>query len=258
MNLLTAIFWWGTMPLQAVLLVFFVRNHFTKSFPAFFIYTCFSLVTGIGRLLLNHTVKPYLYFYWSTEAIYALLGIAVLYEVFKAVFGNLKHAFWFRAIFPVTVVCTLTLTFLHAPGLFTGTHSFSNVILVSKILNVITASEMAVRFLQVALFVILIGSVALFGLRWRQQAFGISAGYGIYASVCLLASTKLYEIGTNFERVWGIATVLSYTVAGLIWVWFFSNKPEPVKRRAEHPPLSVRDLEQYRDAIQKVQKVRHI
>lgn len=237
------------MPLQAVLMWFIVRNHFIKSFPAFFIYTCFSLLTGIGRLLLTHTDKPYLYFYWSTEAIYALLGIAVLYEVYKTVFGNLKRAAWFKAIFPVAVVGALAMTFLHTPGLFLSLQSM---------LNLIMASEMAVRLLQVALFVILIGSVALFGLRWRQQAFGISAGYGIYASVCLLASTKLYEIGTNFERVWGIATVLSYTIAGLIWVWFFSSKPEPPKRRAEHPPLSVRDLEQYRDAIQKVQKVRHI
>ncbi|HEY1465131.1 MAG TPA: hypothetical protein VGF44_17075 [Terriglobales bacterium] len=251
MNVLTDIFWWGAMPLQAVLLVFFVRNHFIKSFPAFFVYTCFSLLTGIGRLILTltHTVKLYFFFYWSTEAIYALLGIAVLYEVYKAVFGNLKRASWFRAIFPVAVVGALALTFLHAPGLFSGPQST---------LNVITASEMAVRMLQVGLFVILIGSVALFGLRWRQQAFGISAGYGIYASVCLLASTKLYEIGTNFEQVWGIATVLSYTIAGLIWVWFFSSKPEPPKRRADPPPLSARDLEQYRDAIQKVQKVRHI
>ena len=237
------------MPLQAVLMWFIVRNQFVKIFPAFFIYTCFSLLTGIGRLLLTHTEKPYLYFYWSTEAIYALLGIAVLYEVYKTVFGNLKRAFWFKAIFPAAVVGALTLTFLHTPGLFTGPQSM---------LKVIMSSEMTVRMLQVALFMILIGSVALFGLRWRAQAFGISAGYGIYASVCLLASTKLYEIGTNFEQVWGIATVMSYTIAGLIWVWFFSNKPEPPKRRAEHPPLSVRDLEQYRDAIQKVQKVRHI
>lgn len=249
MNVFSTIFLWGMVPMQAALLYFLIRNHFVKSFPCFFIYTLFSIFTAIGRFALNSTNHPYFYFYWVTEALYALLGIGVLYEVFRAVFGNLKRAFWFRAIFPLAVICTMALTILHAPDLFSGKPSP---------LTVILASEMAVRLLQVGLFILLISLVALFGLRWRQQAFGISAGYGIYASVCLLASTKLYEVGTNFERIWGIATVLSYTIAVIIWLCYFNSAPERVELRAELPPLSVHDLAMYRDAMQKVQKVRHI
>jgi hypothetical protein len=249
MNHLATIFWYAIIPLQGVLLYFLVRNHYIRKFPFFFGYTSFSILSGIGRFALKDIYKPYLYFYWITEAMYALFGVAVLHEVYRAVFGNLKHAVWFRAIFPIAVVLTLALTILHVPGLFSGKNS---------LFTIITASEMGVRLLQVALFLVLICLVALFGLRWRQQAFGVSAGYGIYASVSLLASTKLYEIGSNFEQLWGVATVMSYTLAVAIWLWYFSHAPEPVKQRAEQPPLSAHDLEQYREAMQKVQKVRQL
>lgn len=249
MNLLTNIFWWETIPMQAVLLYLLLRNTSIKNYPFFFAYTGFSIFTGIGRFALRNTSHPYLYFYWASDAVLVLLAIAILHEVFKTVFGNLRHKLWFRMIFPIVLTGTLALTIVHAESLFTGKLSLFAVIL---------ASELAMRFLQVALFVLLICLVALFGLRWRQQAFGISAGFGIHASVCLLASTKLYEVGANFEGWWGVATLAAYTVAVVIWLCYFTGAPEPVKLRSELPPLSIGDLAMYRDAMQKVQKVRHI
>ncbi|HWF92176.1 MAG TPA: hypothetical protein VN684_07820, partial [Terriglobales bacterium] len=101
----------------------------------------------------------------------------------------------------------------------------------------------------------LISLVAVLGLRWRQHAFGISAGFGIYASITLFTSTKLYEVGANFEERWGVVSVVSYFMVVLIWLWYFKGAPEPEKARAEYSPLSVHDLQQYKHALQ---KVRHI
>jgi hypothetical protein len=246
MNVMNLIYTFGALPLQGLLLYLMLRHRSYKAFPFFFTYTVFLTVTGLGRFALRNTNQPYLYFYWSTEAIYALLGIAVLHEVFRTIFGNMKHAFWFKAIFPVIVLGTLTLTILRTQGLFTGKVSLFAIIL---------SSEMAVRLLQVALFLVLMCLVALLGLRWRQHAFGISAGFGIYATITLFTSTKLYEIGTNFEELWGIVSVVSYFVVVLIWLWYFKGAQEPERRRTEYPPLSVQDLQQYKQAMQ---KARHI
>ena len=202
MGLLINIFWRATIPMQAVLLYLLVRNTSIKSYPFFFAYTGFSIFTGIGRFALRNTSHPYLYFYWATDAVLVLLAIAILHEVFKTVFGNLRHKFWFRMIFPIVVTGTLALTIVHAESLFTGKLSLFAVIL---------ASELAMRFLQVALFVLLISLVALLlDYGGGNTAFGISAGFGIHASVCLLTSTKLYEVGANFEGWWGVATLAAY------------------------------------------------
>jgi hypothetical protein len=243
MNAMDLIYTFGALPLQGLLLYLMLRHRTFKAFPFFFTYTVILTVTGLGRFALRNTDHPYFYFYWVTEAIYALLGIAVLHEVYRAIFGNMKRAFWFRALFPIIVAGTLTLTILRTQGMFTGQVSLFAIIL---------SSEMAVRLLQVALFVVLISLVAVLGLRWRQHAFGISAGFGIYASITLFTSTKLYEVGANFEELWGVVSVVSYFMVVLIWLWYFKGAPEPEKARAKHSPLSVHDLQQYKHALQKV------
>jgi hypothetical protein len=246
MTVLGFIFWWGTLPLQVVILYFLFRHRTLRAFPFFFSYTIFSIFAGVGRFALRNTSYPYFYFYWITAAIYAVLGLAVLYEVYRAVFGNLKNAFWFRAIFPVVVLFTLALTLSRNSGLLTGKISA---------LDIILSSELAVSLLRVALFVLLVSLVALFGLRWRQYAFGISAGFGIYATSSLFASTKFYEIGTKFTLWWSAIPNIAYALSVLIWLWYFSQAEGTPRPRTEYPPLSVLELQQYKQAMQ---KARHI
>lgn len=240
------IFWWGTLPLQVVILYFLFRHNTLRTFPFFFCYTIFSIIAGVGRFALRNTRYPYFYFYWITAAIYALLGVAVLYEVYRAVFGNLKNAVWFKAIFPVVVLMTLALTLSYNSGLLRGKVTT---------LEIILSSELAVSLLRVALFVLLVGLVALFGLRWRQYAFGISAGFGIYATSSLFASTKFYEMGSKFTLWWSAIPNIAYALSILIWLWYFSRPEGVAKPRTELPPLSVQDLQQYKQAMQ---KARHI
>ena len=80
---------------------------------------------------------------------------------------------------------------------------------------------MAVRLVQVSIFAGLASMVSLIGLRWRQYPFGVALGFGLYATVMLLATTKFADLGISFKFSWGVISLVAYSVAVLIWIWFF-------------------------------------
>jgi hypothetical protein len=245
MKILSLIFWWGGLPLQAALLWLMVRQRAFKAFPWFFTYTVFSLLAYFVRLAANGHSDLQFQAYWATDAIYAGLGIVVMYEVFRAVFRGLIRLWWFRMIYPLTVGFTISLAVVFTRSMRAGPYRYS-------ILRWILAGELGVRVIQVSTFVILVILALLFGLRTRQHAFGVSAGFGIYSTVALLAFTEYYEIGTRFFLPWSQISVTAYNVAVIVWLWYFRRPPD--ESRTDPPPISVHELERYREAMKKVRR----
>ncbi len=232
--------------LQTVLLWVLIRRQAFRTFPWFFAYTLFSVIANVGRFAVASHFDIYFDVYWVTEAAYAILGIAVLYEVFWAVFRNLGRIWWFRLIFPLTVAFTIMLAIARSQ---TQAPQFSN-----PLMAWIVTGELALRLLQVSVFALLVALVSFLGLRWRQHAFGISAGFGFYATVALLATTKVSEFGTRFAFMWGVLLVVAYSIAALIWLWFFSRPQQPGQLRNEQPPLSLQELERYKQIARRIRQ----
>jgi hypothetical protein len=246
MNLLSLILWWGELPLQAALLCVLVRRGSFRTFPWFFAYTAFAVTAGISRFLVRNHHSIYSGVYWTTEAVYPLLGIAVMYEVFRNVFRNFSRLWWFPPIFPLAVTLSLGLTISRSLSVPSG--------LQNGVAAWIVAAELGVRLLQVAMFALLVALVLLFGLRWRQQAFGICAGYGLFATVALLTTTKFYEFGTKFKFLWGLVSIIAYSIAVLIWLWYFVVPVKTEPPRAEQPPVSAQEMGRYKEIVRRVRR----
>ncbi|SRR6266496_2003719 len=229
--------------LQSMLLCALLRGKAYRTFPWFFAYTLFSVMTAVARYAVKNQEGAYFYLYWTTDAIQSFLGAIVMYEVCRGVFRNLGKTRWAHVIFVTmtgtAAVLTLGRTRAHLPG-------------ANTLMTWVVGAELGLRFLQVLMFIMLIVLVALFGLRWRQHNFGISSGYGIYAAVNLFTTTKYYEFGTRFTFLWGWVSIITYTVAVLIWLWYFSTPIKAVVPNSEQPPLSLPDLERYKDIVRKV------
>ena len=232
--------------LEMVLLFVLLKREGYKGFPWFFSYSAFGVLADLARIVVRNHFHLYFDVYWISEAGYDVLGIAVLYEVFWSVFRNLGRIWWFRLIFPFTVVFTVVLVIIHS---HTQPPRFSDPVRIW-----IVTGELAVRLLQVSIFVLLVGLVSFLGLRWRQHAFGISAGFGIYATVALLATTKVSEFGTRFMFQWGVLLIVAYSIAVVIWIWFFSMPTRIKQIRNEEPPLSLQELEHYKKVVRRVRR----
>jgi hypothetical protein len=246
MSLLNFILWWGELPLQAILLYVLVRKKAFRTFPWFFAYTLFAVAAGTGRFLVRDHHFAYFWVYWITQAISSGLGIAVMYEVFQKIFRNFSRLWWFPPIFPLTAILCLALTIFRSVTVPSG--------LEGGAIAWIVGTELGLRLLQVAMFALLVTMVLLFGLRWRQQAFGICAGYGLHASVALLTTTKFYEFGTRFKYLWGVVSIITYSIAVLIWLWYFSVPLKAEDTRAEQPPLSAQELGRYKEIVRRVRR----
>jgi hypothetical protein len=235
--------WFIPLGLLALLMFVLLRRRAYLACPYFFSYVLFAIAADVTRFIaLNHS-SVYALTYWVTEAGYDILGILVMYEVLRCVLGNLAHARWAPLILPLLLSIGIGLSIAHrqaVPPKVTG------------VLVYIVLGEIAVRFVQVFVFAGLVTLVPLIGLRWRQYPFGVATGFGLYATIMLLTTIKFSDFGTRFKFLWGATSVVAYSLAVLIWIWFFSVPQKAATSSSELSAPSPGDLKQYRDALRRM------
>lgn len=217
---MSQILWYMPLWLLALLLFLLLRNRAYKVCPWFFSYVAFGVGAGVARFVVRNHPQAYKATYWITEAGYGLLGILAMYEVFRAVLR--ARIWWTYLIFPAIVIAAVVLSLAHARAVPPQ---------VSGLLLYIVTGEITVRFVQVLIFVGLGTLASFFGLRWRQYPLGIAAGFGLYSTVELLSTIKFSDFGTRFKFWWDVIPLVAYSLAVLIWIWFFRAP------REEEPPL---------------------
>lgn len=230
--------------LLTLLLWVLVRRHAYHTYPCFFSYAVFAVLAGVARFVVRDYPHPYYITYYATEAGYDVLGVLVMYEVLRAVLGNLIHGRWGRCIFPAILLASILLSVARshaAPTQFTRRVAFY-----------ILVGEIAVRFAQVFIFAGLVTLVPLLGLRWRQYPFGVATGFGLYATVSLLTTTAFSDFGTRFTFLWGVTSLVAYSLTVIIWIWFFSAPQKSGIPTPEVSALSPGDLKKYKDALRRM------
>jgi hypothetical protein len=223
--------WSIPLLLLALLLFLMLRNRAYKVCPWFFAYVTFGVSADMSRYFaLNHP-RPYFATYWITEAGYCILGILAMYEVFRITLRSLARIWWTRNIFPALLIAGVSLSLARA-------HTIPP--RVSGLLFYIVIGEIAVRFVQVFIFLGVATLMALFGLRWRRYSLGVAAGFGFYATVALVATIKFSDLGPRFRLLFNLTTVAAYSLATLIWIWFFrvpeEKLPRPTPEQAASTP----------------------
>jgi hypothetical protein len=230
--------------LLVALLWVLVRRRAYRSYPCFFSYAAFAVAAGAARFIVRDYPHPYYITYYATEAGYDILGILVMYEVLRSVLGELIRSWWARFIFPTILLGGMLLSVARAHAAPT---QFSR-----RVAFYILVGEIAVRFVQVFIFAGLVTLVPLLGLRWRQYPFGVATGFGLYATVSLLTTTAFSDFGTRFTFLWGVTSLVAYSLTVIIWIWFFSA---PQKSEIPTPELSTPspgDLKKYKDALRRM------
>jgi hypothetical protein len=222
-----------------------IQRRAYKPFPWFSAYVGFAIVADSARFLVRNHAGLYFHAYWDSEIGYLILSIAALYEVYRAVFRNLQHTSWFPLLFPASLVASFAVIAIHT---LNSPPHFSHPVDAWFI-----TFELGVRVFQGLLFAVLVFCVAVFGLRWRQYAFGISTGFGFYATVGLLTVSKFSDFGTKVRILVGWVLVGAYSVTVLIWIWFFRKPQKPDPPGPEITLVQARkELEEYRRFLQRI------
>ncbi len=214
--------------LLALLLFFMLRNRAYKVCPWFFAYVAFGVCADGARFAAHTRPDAYYVTYWITEAGYCLLGILAMYEVFHVIIRYIGSRWWTHFIFPGVVIAGTCLSVARAHAV--PPH-------VGGLLYYIVIGEIAVRFVEV--FAVLLTVIPLFGFRRHRYALGVAAGFGFYSAVELLNMMKFADLGAGFRNLSDLISITAYSLAVLIWIWFFrvplEDEPLPALE-AVHAP----------------------
>lgn len=209
--------------LQICLFFLLLRRKTYQQFPIFSVFVGFSALNSIMVLVTGQHPSVYFYVYWISEVVFIALSFLVMQEAFRSVFRNFSSLRWFKLSFPGIGVLILLIALLRAVFFRPPDRNPLAVAFISL--------EIAVGFLQFGIFCMFVLLVYFFHMRWRHQAFGIVLGFGIAAAGTLVAFILRSEFGTNMNRVFRIATPLSYIIGVAIWLaTFLRGEPSQLTR----------------------------
>lgn len=231
--------------LQVYLCFLLLARKAYRQFSFFTACTALSITEAVVLIFLRNHLMPYLYVYWTFEAISVVLIFFALQESFYLVFRNFLSIPGFKLLFPGIGILMLVIagfrSFLQpAPD----TH-FWRATLISL--------EIAVDFLQFGIFCLFILLVRFFSMRWRQHAFGVVLGFGIAAAGTLIVLLLRSEFGTKFDPIVRITPPLAYSGAVVVWLATFlrAEPSHPMYDRALAltPEQMVSEIRRYTRAV---------
>lgn len=228
--------------LYGILAGVLLAKRMLRGFPVFVAYCISGLIMNVGLYAIYASRwRRQLYYdaYWLTEAVGLLLGLAVVYEIFRHLFmpypALRKLA---RQSFQVAIVLLILLgcILVYAQPLGKNDQVQAAFMLV----------EQATRILEVGLLLFLFLFASAFGLHWRQYMFGIALGLGVFVSVELIAITMRVQFGVTANPIINICRSISFNSSLLIWIGYILA-PELATKPAEMPKRA--QLEQWNRAI---------
>jgi hypothetical protein len=205
--------------LTAWLAVLLLRRKLHREFPFFFCYVIASVLIPVIRLAFHHDYLVWFKVVWSTEAIYVLLALLALHEIFRKVFAAFYERRWFWLFFPVVVIAISVLAVIYRLG--------SPPTQANQVISLIISLGMAVNLVQALLFVLFFLLVWFNGIGWREYPFGIVMGFAAIAIVIFSVQWARSEFGTRLNVVSSYAPAMAYILAVVVWLNTFLRPPEP-------------------------------
>jgi hypothetical protein len=226
---LVRIFWLTQGAGFLLLTILMVKKKLYREFPVFFMFVAAECVDcWLAMLLKAFSYKAYFIEYWVLTAVTAVIGFAVLREVFLHIFrpyealrnfGKMLFSWSAGVLVLIAIVITLT----SAPQMN------------SPVLNFVLTLDRSVRLMQCGLVIFMYLFARQLGLTERHRVFGISVGFGVFASVHLMTVT----LGAMITSASSVTTMyllnvpyqLAWLVTVVIWI-VYMYRPEPERRRA--------------------------
>ena len=229
--------------LKATLLIVLTVRKVWRRFPIFTAYASSNFVFGVALYIL-HAISPsniaYFYLYWVSQAIGLVLGLGVIYEIFAHLFR--PYPALRKLALLMFRVAVLVLVALGCIAAYFQPHAVTE-----KISAAFLAGEIGTRILQVGLLVFLFIFASVFGLYWRQYAFGIALGLGLYAIVQLVSVAARSQFGRETaSHTFAVVGMVAFNSSLLIWLGYLLA-PELAASRSELPRKAM--LEQWNQAL---------
>lgn len=223
-----------------------LRRRLYSEFPFFFTYVAASITGEIIKLAVIRDYPTYFKVFWTTEALYAILGLLALHEAFRRVFGAFFHIYsWFWILFPAVAAIVAGISIFH-----TIQHPPAQA---SPLISLILSVEVAINVIQATIFLLFLGVQWLFKVRRRNYPWGIVEGFAVLA-LAGAAYALRSEFGTKFALVAKYGTSVAYILAEILWLDTFLRPPdaEPQWTQAVTPAQAMAEIQQTMQLVKRI------
>ena len=235
---------WGAGGLgNAFALGLMFRRRLLREFPFFFSYLMFHIVEGAVSVIFYHHFGryswAYLYEWWAAQAIGIALRFAIIWEIFSHMFRpyeGLRHVGavgfrWAAVLLLLAGIVAAVAGPSHEPDF-----ALKGAVVLERSLDVVQCGLLMVLFLF----------ASYFALTWRSYVFGIALGFGVIASVELLAAALATQFRPFSDMILNSLPRIAYAVATIIWVIYLAGS-EPA--RPNLTGLPQHDLEKWNQEL---------
>src|SRR5690348_3555369 len=221
MQLALYAFWLLPIPVLAAMVVVMYRRKQHLSFPTFWAFLCFECarlaIEFICKLI---SYKAYFYAYWVANFLSVILILLLLRTVFVSFLEKYPTLDAVRRLGFEFVVSVIWFTALALNLGFMSAQAWP---------QRITRMELILSFTQVGVFIFVLITTLILGIRWKSAYCGIAAGLGLMGVADLIVYTGLSWVESLFQPAvigsW-IETV-AYDFAIATFAFYFL--PAPVK-----------------------------
>ena len=228
-HLVFNLLWFAHPALQATVAAAMLWRKLHRTFPVFFSYVVFQILTFSLTFPFREErfYTLFFYFYWGTTAISVALGFKVIHEVFLDVF---RPYHTLRDLGSVLFKWAGLVMLMVAGVVAASVGPNGQEPLVSAILTL----QRSVRVVQCGLVLFLLVFSRYLGTSWRQKSFGIALGFGVFAGVELsLVALNWKGAQVSNQDVISLVNMITYNLTILIWLGYLLVK-SPARDHASY------------------------
>ena len=226
------------------IVVVLIAKKLWRRFPAFTAYAILHVAKLPTEFFLSHQpgsvyYSAYFFFYWSTEAVSAVLTYAIIYDLYGQVFRRYEGLNRLGRLLLNWVAALLILVGAIASATASG-NDFT------RLVNGIMAVQQIFDILRLGLILFLFMFASYFHLRWSNYMFGIAVGLAFYGSCDLTAQALLVHFGTRAHSISDVLISAAYTCTVTIWLGYLLTRSSALDQSFELP---ANDLAVWNDAL---------
>jgi len=225
------ILWIAGPFLSATVLFLMIRRRLYRQYPMFFSY----LILEVLEFLVLYPVRAlgtrteYFFGYWIFSGLIGICALAITCELLSAVlkpFIGLRDAgkLLFRWAAAIMLIMALVIA--------SSSHSPDRSYIITAILEI----ERCMRVVQCGLLLFVLCCSKYLELSPKNQAYGITLGFGMSAATSLILLCMSAYMGPGFDHSLSIGLISAYDLAAVIWL-AYTLQPEP-ERKLLHLPIS--------------------
>jgi hypothetical protein len=207
---------WGSIAVEILILVRAIKGGFIRKYSIFYFYLSSVLLMEALRFAVKTFLNSsYPAFYWYTDYVLALLGFAVIFEIYKDAFEKFPGAV--RASYVLLVLILMAVLWKAAGDL------------VAPRLTTFAMLERDTRAVQGLLLLVIIGLLVHYAIPVGRNFIGIVLGYGLFIAIDATSLAIGAQLRYNPSLGWRIVPPLVYIFVLLVWcttLWSYRPNPE--------------------------------